>query len=369
MGKASSSKKVARVAKAGGRAGRRTTRALGYPLSVTALIVIGFALVAFVKVNRKAADNTPPRQTVTDANGQVTKTGDHFHEAIGFYVCGQWAPNLTDAAAAASTNGIHTLGDGIISIAPTTPEAAGKNAKLGLFLGDVGVTLTNDTLTFPRGVSVPGAKAGGSTDAGATTTTVPGAGATSTTAAPGAPTTTAPTTTAAGAPTTSAAPGDTTTTAPAAPPASFSTSGQCNGKPAVLRVAQWNESFGDDGRTPTTQEPSKVYKKNFAAIRLDRDRASLTVYYGPADEKIPLPQATPNLLHLQDLAPSTPTSTPSVPGVPNGIPNASTPGSSPETPSAPTPGGSTPTPGGSTPASSTPAGSAPASSAPATSAP
>jgi hypothetical protein len=331
MGKASSSKKVARVAKAGGKAGHHTARPLGFPLSVGALIVVGLALVAFVKVNRTAADNTPPRQTVTDANGQVTKTGDHFHEAIGFYVCGQWAPNLNDAVPA--SNGIHTLGDGIISIQPTTPDAAGKNAKLGLFLSDVGVTLTNDTLTFPAGVAVPGAKNGDSS-----TTT-------STTAAPTTTTTAAPATTAPGATTT------TSTTTPA-PPASFSSSGKCDGKPATLRVAEWTESFGADGRTPTTESPSHVYTKNFDDIRLDEDLGSLTVFYGPADAKIPVPQSTPNLLHLQDLGQSPTTPTPSVPGVPSGAPSPSTPGSSPESP-----------------ATSTPATSAPATSAPATSTP
>jgi hypothetical protein len=329
MGKASSSKKVARVAKAGGKAGHRTTRPLGFPLSVSALIVIGLALVAFVKVNRTAADNTPPRQTVTDANGQVTKTGDHFHEAIGFYVCGQWAPNLTDAAPA--SNGIHTLGDGIISIQPTTPDAAGKNAKLGLFLSDVGVTLTDDTLTFPPGVAVPAAKSGDSSTSTTTTTAAP---TTTTTAAP-TTTTAAPTSTAPGATTT------TSTTAPA-PPASFSESGQCDGKPATLRVAEWTESFGPDGRTPTTDPPSHVYTKNFSDIRLDEDLGSLTVFYGPADAKIPVPQSTPNLLHLQDLGQTPTTPTPSVPGVPGGVPSPSTPGSSPESPPASTPATSAP---------------------------
>jgi len=50
-------------------------------------------------------------------------------------------------------NGIHTHGDGVMHIHPFKAAGAGRNAQLSVFLAQVGVTLTDDTLSFVDPVS------------------------------------------------------------------------------------------------------------------------------------------------------------------------------------------------------------------------
>jgi hypothetical protein len=73
MGKASSAKKVARAARAGGsrRAGQR--RPLGFPLALATVVILGTALVVFARTSRNA--NAEP------------KVGQHFHAAYSIYTC------------------------------------------------------------------------------------------------------------------------------------------------------------------------------------------------------------------------------------------------------------------------------------------
>src|SRR3954447_22715144 len=72
MGKASSAKKVARAARAGGnrRSGQR--RALGFPLAIGAVIVVGLLLI-FVARDRRNANAFP------EANK------DHVHSTVDIY--------------------------------------------------------------------------------------------------------------------------------------------------------------------------------------------------------------------------------------------------------------------------------------------
>src|SRR5438067_1466262 len=161
MGKASSTKKVARAARAGGnrRAGQR--RALGFPVAIGLVIVVGLLLVVFAREKRNA-----------DAFPKANK--DHVHSAIDIYTCvadnsattttsttsptattqanpndvhGEYQPPPQDAQQT-DPLGIHSHGDGLIHIHPFTDSAAGRKATLGLFLNQVGISMTNDTLTL-----------------------------------------------------------------------------------------------------------------------------------------------------------------------------------------------------------------------------
>ena len=78
MGKASSAKKVARAARAGGtrRPGQR--RNLGFPILIAAVVVIGVSLVVFARSNREAT--AAPRS-------QANEESDHWHAALGVYQC------------------------------------------------------------------------------------------------------------------------------------------------------------------------------------------------------------------------------------------------------------------------------------------
>jgi hypothetical protein len=197
MGKASSAKKVARAARAGGnrRAGQR--RALGFPVAIGIVIIVGLLLVVFARDKRNA-----------DAFPRANK--DHVHAAIDIYTCVADAPPgatttttttetttttsttvatdstaPTDSTTTTSTTsttsptsttqanpsdvhgeyqaapqdatadvlGIHSHGDGLIHIHPFTDSAAGRKATLGVFLDQVGISMSNETLVLPTGGS------------------------------------------------------------------------------------------------------------------------------------------------------------------------------------------------------------------------
>jgi hypothetical protein len=133
MGKASSSKKVARAARAGGRTAGSKQRNLLFPGVIGVIMVLGVALVAFAANDRKSETDVAP------------VLGDHWHAAVGFYICDQFEPDIAEFE---SRVGIHTHGDGVIHIHPSSADGAGENATLGAFLEGAGVTLTDTELTM-----------------------------------------------------------------------------------------------------------------------------------------------------------------------------------------------------------------------------
>ncbi|HEY2813991.1 MAG TPA: hypothetical protein VGJ03_11055 [Acidimicrobiales bacterium] len=185
MGKASSSKKVARAARAGGNRKSGQRRPLGFPVAIGAVLLLGLVLVLFAR-DRRNADAFPRANQ------------DHVHSAYDTYVCVSQdeaaaaatttttvagppvsdttttAPGITTTTSATSTTvaqpgdvpgeflapftdaqqdvlGIHTHGDGLIHIHPFVDSVAGSKATLGVFLNQVGVSMTNDTLTLATG--------------------------------------------------------------------------------------------------------------------------------------------------------------------------------------------------------------------------
>ena len=133
MGKASSSKKVARAARAGGRTAANKQRNLLFPSVIGVIMVLGVALVAFAANDRKSEADVPPI------------IGQHWHAAVGFYICDAFEADLPEFE---SRVGIHTHGDGVIHIHPSSSGGAGENATLGEFLEGAGVTLTDTELTI-----------------------------------------------------------------------------------------------------------------------------------------------------------------------------------------------------------------------------
>jgi hypothetical protein len=149
MGKASSSKKVARAASTGGgRTSRGRTPWVWY--SVMSLVVVLGVLGVYTSrsdLSQAAAD--PP------AIG-----ADHWHAAYGITICGKWHAGLSDAQG--DRYGIHSHGDGLIHIHPTSANSAGKKATLGVFLTEVGVKLTETSIDMPDGEKLSnGAKCAG----------------------------------------------------------------------------------------------------------------------------------------------------------------------------------------------------------------
>ena len=122
MGKASSTKKVQRAARAGGRVSSGQPRSLLFPGILTLIIVLGVALVAYARHDRLQED----------LDG-VPQLDDHIHQAYGVYVCGEWKALIPEFE---SQIGLHTHGDGVMHIHPHSQLGVGANATLGRFLKD-----------------------------------------------------------------------------------------------------------------------------------------------------------------------------------------------------------------------------------------
>lgn len=145
MGKASSSKKVARAARAGGRrSSSARQRDLLFPGVIGVIILLGVALIAFAANDRKSATNVPP-----------VVNQDHWHAAFGIDICGEFQPAVPEFE---SPIGIHTHGDGVIHIHPFSQSGAGENATLGTFLEDTDVKLSDSELTIGKNELPDGAK-------------------------------------------------------------------------------------------------------------------------------------------------------------------------------------------------------------------
>jgi hypothetical protein len=91
--------------------------------------------------------------------GLNPKTGDfydHWHEALGVNVCGEWVsapPTFENGAGSDVRAGLHTHGDGFIHIHPFDSADAGNHATLGRFFADGGWDVAQDSFTLWAGPS------------------------------------------------------------------------------------------------------------------------------------------------------------------------------------------------------------------------
>ena len=138
MGKASSNKKVARVARTGGG---RTARGRGswlWPGVLTVTVLLGTFLIVYSRdQNQTTVDSLPPQR------------GDHWHAAYGIYLCDKFVDPILDQN---DPLGIHTHGDGVVHVHPTAAASSGKNANLGVFMEAVNGKVSSSE------IKVPGAK-------------------------------------------------------------------------------------------------------------------------------------------------------------------------------------------------------------------
>jgi hypothetical protein len=140
MGKASSNKKVARAARAGGRVSSGQPRSLLFPGVLTLVAVLGTLLVVYARNDRK-----------DDDMGGVPQLGDHIHMALAFVACGEQLPDLPEFE---SPVGIHTHGDGVMHIHPFSQLGVGANATFDRYLedaredGGLKVSVSNDKLEY-----------------------------------------------------------------------------------------------------------------------------------------------------------------------------------------------------------------------------
>ncbi len=147
MGKASSAKKVARLAQKGKGRKVRFQGGTLFPAIIVGISVVGLALVVYSR-SSIPNQNVPP--TVED----------HWHASYGFYACDAWLPDLQgnkeelDSAGQLANDGfrrtgIHSHDDGVIHWHPYSSSATGRNAKLGVFLDVYGVKVSDTKIEFP----------------------------------------------------------------------------------------------------------------------------------------------------------------------------------------------------------------------------
>jgi hypothetical protein len=136
MGRASSSKKVQRAARAAGRPG--TGRNWLWPAAIVVLVGLGITLVVISRGTDEASAESPT-------------FGDHWHSAFGVYACDEFTEQVSDRNGDA--NGIHTHPDGLIHIHPTSANATGDNATLGVFADEVGIDLDDEGFSLTDGPS------------------------------------------------------------------------------------------------------------------------------------------------------------------------------------------------------------------------
>jgi len=123
MGKASSSKKVARAARAGGGSSSVRQRNLLFPGVLALIMVLGVSLVVYARNDR-----------INDDVGGTPQLGDHIHQAFGISTCdGEFSTIIPEFE---STVGIHTHGDGVLHVHPFSQLGVGANATLGRFFED-----------------------------------------------------------------------------------------------------------------------------------------------------------------------------------------------------------------------------------------
>jgi hypothetical protein len=140
MGKASSTKKVQRAARAGGRVSSGQPRSLLFPGILTLIVVLGVALVAYARNDR-----------LKDDLGGLPQLGDHIHQAFGVNVCGEWKFDIPEFE---TPVGIHTHGDGVLHIHPFSQLGVGANATLGRYFtnarddGGLDVRVSDDKLDY-----------------------------------------------------------------------------------------------------------------------------------------------------------------------------------------------------------------------------
>lgn len=72
--------------------------------------------------------------------------GAHWHARYSMAICGQQHPQFPPAP-----GNVHTHGDGVIHLHPTTPAEAGRNANLKRFFLSAGVVFSRDRIVFPDG--------------------------------------------------------------------------------------------------------------------------------------------------------------------------------------------------------------------------
>lgn len=136
MGRASSAKKVAKVARSSGGP-RREQAKLGFPAAVGAVLLLGVVMVFWAQNENSAAEAEPPT------------LADHWHAAYGIYICDSFAPALRDVVP--DSTGIHTHDDDVVHVHPFSSASSGERANWARYGETVGLQFDGASFTMPDG--------------------------------------------------------------------------------------------------------------------------------------------------------------------------------------------------------------------------
>jgi hypothetical protein len=103
------------------------------------VVILGTAGIVYSRDQRQP-DNTRP---FAASSG---RTGDHWHAAIGYYICGQFVPNLPEGD---DPLGIHGHGDNVVHIHPFGATSSGTRATLDVYFDTVGADISDDKIELP----------------------------------------------------------------------------------------------------------------------------------------------------------------------------------------------------------------------------
>lgn len=133
MGKASSSKKVQRAARAAASSrGASERRELGFPFVIGLIVLLGVILV--VVANREQDNQVK----------EVPLLTDHWHAAYSLYDCDDYLTPFQEAQN--DPLGIHSHVDSLIHIHPFSSAVTGGGAQLGIFLEAMFASLDENAL-------------------------------------------------------------------------------------------------------------------------------------------------------------------------------------------------------------------------------
>lgn len=111
-----------------------------WPTLMALVVVLGTAGIVYSR-DQHQPDNSRPLAPSAGV------TGDHWHAALGFDICGTFAPNVPDSGT--DPLGIHTHGDGVVHIHPFSALSSGKRAKLQIFFDTTNVKATASEIKLP----------------------------------------------------------------------------------------------------------------------------------------------------------------------------------------------------------------------------
>ena len=143
MGKASSAKRVAKVAQSSSRTKVRGQQGTTFYIVVAAVVILGGLLITYARQGGRA-----------DAATKPVAFKDHWHVAYGVYACDKWLAPFTNQNETVDGQqlGVHTHGDGVIHVHPFASNASGRNAKLKIFFKALGVKSSNTKFELPEGL-------------------------------------------------------------------------------------------------------------------------------------------------------------------------------------------------------------------------